>query len=126
MVFRAVVFTFLPTVVELLMVCYLLSAAFSPKLVLIVMTTFVIYVAWTVVWTSQAARLRKEVRIHPPGRAVHPPPQEHSPSARTACPTGRVHEPVATDRESCGEGSELSRHDCPANRVALNNKQRRL
>jgi len=61
MVFRAVVFTFLPTVVELLLVCYLLSAAFSPILVLIVMTTFAVYVAWTVVWTSQAAQLRKEV-----------------------------------------------------------------
>lgn len=70
MVFRAVVFTFMPTVVELILVCTLLSSAFSPVLVLIVLGTFVVYVLWTVYFTSQAAQLRKEVNpaTFPTGR----------------------------------------------------------
>jgi hypothetical protein len=57
MVFRAVVFTFMPTMVELVLVCTLLSTTFSPVLVLIVLATFAIYVVWTVYFTSRAAQV---------------------------------------------------------------------
>jgi len=61
MVFRAVVFTFAPTLVELVLVCGLLSRNFNPVLTLIVLATFLVYVSWTVFFTSRAAKLRKEV-----------------------------------------------------------------
>jgi ABC-type transport system involved in Fe-S cluster assembly fused permease/ATPase subunit len=57
MVFRAVVFTFMPTMVELVLVCTLLSTTFSPVLVLIVLATFAVYVMWTVYFTSRAAQV---------------------------------------------------------------------
>ena len=47
MVFRAVVFTFAPTALELTLVCALLWKAFSWHVVAIVLATFVAYVAWT-------------------------------------------------------------------------------
>ena len=48
MVFRAVVFTFLPTAFELVLVCGLLWHAFSWHVVAVVLFAFVLYVLWTV------------------------------------------------------------------------------
>jgi ABC-type transport system involved in Fe-S cluster assembly fused permease/ATPase subunit len=59
MVFRAVVFTFVPTALELVLVCFLLWKAFSWHVVAIVLATFVAYVAWTVQMTGYSADLRK-------------------------------------------------------------------
>ena len=59
MVFRAVVFTFAPTALELTLVCALLWKAFSWHVVAIVLSTFVAYVAWTVKMTGYSADLRK-------------------------------------------------------------------
>ena len=59
MVFRAVVFTFLPTAVELVLVCALLWRAFSWHVVAVVLATFVAYVGWTVRMTGVSAELRK-------------------------------------------------------------------
>mgnify|MGYP003308500892 FL=1 len=59
MVFRAVVFTFLPTAMELALVCGLLWHAFSWHFVVIVLTTFVAYVWWTMHMTGVSAEKRK-------------------------------------------------------------------
>ena len=59
MVFRAVVFTFMPTAMELVLVCALLWNAFSWHVVAVVLTTFVAYVGWTVRMTGVSAELRK-------------------------------------------------------------------
>jgi len=59
MVFRAVVFTFLPTAIELALVCGLLWHAFSWHFVVIVLTTFVAYVWWTMHMTGVSAEKRK-------------------------------------------------------------------
>ena len=59
MVFRAVVFTFAPTALELTLVCALLWKAFSWHVVAIVLATFVAYVGWTVRMTGYSADLRK-------------------------------------------------------------------
>lgn len=83
--FRAVVFTFAPTLVELVLVCGLLSRNFNPVLTLIVLATFLVYVSWTVFFTSRAAKLRKEVNrldnlatgaTTPRPRSPAPPPPE--------------------------------------------------
>ncbi|CAM6086696.1 unnamed protein product [Calypogeia fissa] len=60
-IFRAVVFTFLPTVVELAFVCVLLAKQVSSVVAGIVLLTFGAYVAYTVAITSAAAASRKEV-----------------------------------------------------------------
>lgn len=60
MVFRAVVFTFVPTVIELVAVCALLWNAFSGAIVGIVLAAFAAYVAWTIALTSLAASRRTE------------------------------------------------------------------
>ena len=59
MVFRAVVFTFVPTMVELALVCFLLWRAFSWHVVAVVLSTFALYVGWTVRMTGVSAELRK-------------------------------------------------------------------
>ncbi|OUS46457.1 ABC family transporter: mitochondrial ATM1-like protein [Ostreococcus tauri] len=59
MVFRAVVFTFLPTAIELALVCGLLWHAFSWHFVVVVLTTFVLYVWWTMHMTGVSAEKRK-------------------------------------------------------------------
>ena len=59
MVFRAVVFTFLPTAMELTLVCGLLWHAFSWHFVAIVLTTFTAYVWWTIHMTGVSAEKRK-------------------------------------------------------------------
>lgn len=60
MVFRAVIFTFLPTAIELVAVCVLLWNAFSFAVVALVLATFTVYVAWTIALTSLAASRREE------------------------------------------------------------------
>ena len=60
MVFRAVVFTFIPTAVELVLVCGLLSRTFTPAVSALVLGTFVAYTLWTAALTRAAA----EVRVH--------------------------------------------------------------
>jgi ABC transporter ATM len=60
-IFRAVVFTFVPTFVELILVCGLLATRVSSKVAGVVLLTFAAYVAWTVQITSRAAESRKEV-----------------------------------------------------------------
>jgi ABC transporter ATM len=60
-IFRAVVFTFVPTFVELLLVCGLLATKVSPSVAGIVALTFVAYVTYTVQITTRAAESRKEV-----------------------------------------------------------------
>ena len=47
MMFRAVVFTFLPTIVELALVTTVLARKFSASIAAAVLATFVLYVAWT-------------------------------------------------------------------------------
>ena len=52
MMFRAVVFTFMPTAIELILVCALLAQRFRPAVALAVLVTFVAYVWWTTVMTK--------------------------------------------------------------------------
>lgn len=52
MMFRAVVFTFMPTVLELGLVCTLLARKFRPAVAGLVLVTFVAYVTWTTVMTQ--------------------------------------------------------------------------
>ena len=60
MIFRAVVFTFVPTIVELVVVCVLLWRTFSPAVVVLVLATFAAYVTWSVALTQLAASRREE------------------------------------------------------------------
>ncbi|CAG9465768.1 unnamed protein product [Pedinophyceae sp. YPF-701] len=60
-IFRAVVFTFIPTLVELAMVCALLWHQFTPAVSGAVMLTFLVYCGFTIAMTSEAARVRKIV-----------------------------------------------------------------
>lgn len=57
MVFRAVVFTFLPTALELVLVCGLLARTFTPIVSALVVATFAAYVAWTAALTRAAAEV---------------------------------------------------------------------
>ncbi len=59
MIYRAAIFTFLPTILEIMVVCGLLYRAFSPATAGLVLVTFVAYVAWTVTLTGVAAERRK-------------------------------------------------------------------
>ena len=52
MIFRAVVFTFIPTAIELALVSWLLAKSFSPGVAGLVIATFVAYVAWTALMTK--------------------------------------------------------------------------
>mmetsp|Transcript_18042 Transcript_18042/g.50463 ORF Transcript_18042/g.50463 Transcript_18042/m.50463 type:complete len:853 (+) Transcript_18042:34-2592(+) len=63
MLYRAVIFTFIPTALELLVVCTVLARAFSPLVGALVVLTFAMYVTWSVVMTRIAADARKEVNI---------------------------------------------------------------
>lgn len=57
MVFRAVVFTFIPTAVELVLVCALLAKSFQPLVAVLVVATFIAYVFWTAQLTQAAAKV---------------------------------------------------------------------
>ena len=52
MIFRAVVFTFIPTAIELALVSWLLARSFSPSVAALVVATFVAYVGWTTLMTK--------------------------------------------------------------------------
>jgi ABC transporter ATM len=55
------VFTFIPTIIELGLVCVLLAQKVSAVIAGIVFVTFVAYVWWTIDITQAAASSRKEV-----------------------------------------------------------------
>lgn len=57
MVFRAVVFTFVPTALELVLVCGLLARSFAPQVAAMVLATFGAYVAWTTALTSAGLKV---------------------------------------------------------------------
>lgn len=57
MVFRAVVFTFIPTAIELVLVCGLLARTFAPAVATLVIATFAAYVLWTASLTRAAAEV---------------------------------------------------------------------
>ena len=57
MVFRAVVFTFIPTAIELVLVCGLLARTFAPAVATLVLATFAAYVLWTAALTRAAAKV---------------------------------------------------------------------
>lgn len=61
--FRAIVFTFIPTMVELILVAAVLARNFNPIVAVLVVATFVTYVAWTILMTAAAADIRKEVNV---------------------------------------------------------------
>lgn len=63
MVFRAVVFTFIPTAIELVLVCGLLARTFAPAVAALVMATFVAYVLWTAALTRAAAEVRACMKL---------------------------------------------------------------
>eukprot|EP00793_Prasinoderma_coloniale_P004985 PRCOL_00000746-RA len=60
-IFRAVLFTFVPTMVEFALVCWLLAKAVSWQLSLAVIVTFALYISWTVALTQRSVAVRKEV-----------------------------------------------------------------
>ena len=69
MIFRAVVFTFIPTAIELVLVSWLLAKSFSPQVAALVVATFGIYVGWTALMTTvgvpcQGSRLPCAVCCH--------------------------------------------------------------
>jgi len=57
MVFRAVVFTFIPTAIELVLTCTLLARTFTPIVAGLVITTFALYVTWTAALTRAATEV---------------------------------------------------------------------
>jgi ABC-type transport system involved in Fe-S cluster assembly fused permease/ATPase subunit len=61
-IFRAVVFTLVPTALELVAVCVLLARAFHPRVSALVAGTFVAYTAWTLALTRAATRARRRVK----------------------------------------------------------------
>ena len=61
MVFRAVLFTFIPTIIELAFVCALLWRSFSPLCCATVLLSFVCYILFTAHMSTQAAVIRKQV-----------------------------------------------------------------
>eukprot|EP00879_Flechtneria_rotunda_P004177 GHRR01004425.1.p1 GENE.GHRR01004425.1~~GHRR01004425.1.p1 ORF type:complete len:675 (+),score=250.27 GHRR01004425.1:972-2996(+) len=61
MLYRAVLFTFMPTAIELVFVVSLLATKFSPMVAMLVGGTFVLYVAWTLTMTQATVEVRKQV-----------------------------------------------------------------
>jgi ABC-type transport system involved in Fe-S cluster assembly fused permease/ATPase subunit len=62
MVFRAVVFTFVPTLIELVAVCFILYKSFDWRISGIVVATFAAYFVWTVGLTMLSTKIRREVK----------------------------------------------------------------
>lgn len=52
MLYRAVLFTFAPTFIELVFVISLLATQFSPMVAMLVAGTFLVYVTWTLTMTQ--------------------------------------------------------------------------
>ena len=61
MVFRALLFTFIPTIIELVLVCYLLWRSFSPICCGMILLTFLCYTMFTMKMSTAAAVIRKKV-----------------------------------------------------------------
>jgi ABC-type transport system involved in Fe-S cluster assembly fused permease/ATPase subunit len=61
MLYRAILFTFAPTAVELVFVVALLTSKIGAMVAALVGVTFVTYVAWTMALTQMAVEVRKEV-----------------------------------------------------------------
>ena len=85
MVFRAVVFTFIPTAVELVLVCGLLSRTFTPIVSGLVLGTFVAYTLWTAALTRAAAEVGMP-NIHCASPKCGPPPVWRTSSRQPAKP----------------------------------------
>ena len=62
MIFRAVVFTFMPTFIELVAVCVILYRSFDWRISGIVVATFAAYFLWTVGLTMLSTKIRREVK----------------------------------------------------------------
>jgi ABC-type transport system involved in Fe-S cluster assembly fused permease/ATPase subunit len=62
MIFRAVVFTFLPTFLELVAVCFILYRSFDWRISGIVVVTFGAYFLWTIGLTMLSTKIRREVK----------------------------------------------------------------
>lgn len=62
MIFRAVVFTLAPTVLELGAVCALLWTSFQWRISSMVLATFTLYFAWTVWMTLLSTKIRRDVK----------------------------------------------------------------
>jgi ABC-type transport system involved in Fe-S cluster assembly fused permease/ATPase subunit len=62
MIFRAVVFTFMPTLIELVAVCFILYRSFDWRISGIVVATFAGYFMWTVGLTMLSTKIRREVK----------------------------------------------------------------
>lgn len=60
-IFRAVLFTFVPTAVEFVLVCWLLARTVSWQLAGAVVATFATYIAYTIALTQRSVEIRKEV-----------------------------------------------------------------
>jgi len=60
MIFRAVLFTLVPTALELVAVCYLLARSFELQVWSLVIATFVVYFLWTVAltWVRSCSSIR--------------------------------------------------------------------
>jgi hypothetical protein len=52
MLYRAVIFTFAPTALELAFVCFVLGKAFSPLVGGLVLATFALYTTWSIIMTQ--------------------------------------------------------------------------
>lgn len=64
MLYRAVLFTFAPTFIELLFVVGLLANRFSPMVAVLVGCTFALYVAWTLSMTQVCRRVVQRYSRH--------------------------------------------------------------
>ena len=60
-IYRAIIFIFVPTAVELVAVTYLLSKTFSPVVGGVIGVTFLSYCAWSIVLTQLSTEARREV-----------------------------------------------------------------
>lgn len=72
MVFRAVVFTFVPTAIELVLVCFLLARIFQPIVAILVVATFAAYVLWTAQLTRAAAKVNSKKMLTATSPIVQP------------------------------------------------------
>ena len=62
MIFRAVMFTLIPTALELVAVCWLLARSFQWQVSAAVAVAFVVYFLWTVFMTWTSTKIRREVK----------------------------------------------------------------
>ncbi|KFM24680.1 Iron-sulfur clusters transporter atm1, mitochondrial [Auxenochlorella protothecoides] len=72
-IFRAIAFTAIPTLLELAAVCTILARTFDARVSALVLTTFAAYAGWTIAiarWTTQIRREVKDLDNHISGKAV--------------------------------------------------------